>query len=310
MTMKKMITMMLLTAILVTNMAVPVKEAKAFSNGEQHTEDKYGEIMMDNVSVDENGKFTHEHMYWDGSVRITKDEELVYYKDTTGKVQVDKLLREAEIVGDIDKVSVGCTEKFTCETTTNKETFKWYTSNSKIATIDNNGLLTAKKVGKVTITAEIQINKQKVTKTIEVVKNEGVLIKNDLTKKYQRKDIFSYDKKGNLVWTIKIKNASKKKYLYALGKQEIKTKYLPYMKKNYRSKNKKSGSKLEFKLKPGKTKTIKVLKVKKSKLSKKYRNIDLRNLEGNTGTIDGHRDAMIEDGHSLSFTCICCWPAY
>ena len=35
---------------------------------------------------------------------------------------------------------------------------------------------------------------------------------------------------------------------------------------------------MTFVLKPGKTKTIKMLKIKKSKLSKKHRNLDLRNI--------------------------------
>lgn len=290
MTMKKMITMMLLTAILVTNMAVPAKEAKAEG-------DKYGVGYRD-----ENGELV---------VSVDGDGNIVFDKRVLGiRITAKEFTPEHRDDNETPKITKGVTAQMECDiygfnnysgadgldVNGKPYAFTWSTSNPNIASITSNGLLTAKNTGKVAITAELASNKQKTTQVIEVVENKKVIVYDDegIKRACKRKDIISYDKNGNLVWKMQIKNDSKKKYLYVFGKQEIQSnlynkeinlvvskdyKWKKGKNKKYKYSFRKSGirtSKLVFTLKPGKIKTIKVLTVKKSKLPKNCYNLDLR----------------------------------
>lgn len=103
------------------------------------------------------------------------------------------------------QVAERCTMTLYCETDLTSK-IKWSSGNTKIATVDKNGVVTGVKAGKTVITATIAANGQKVTKTVKVLKNQYKDSVSDTLKR--ETDTVSYDKDGNLLWKITFKNVS------------------------------------------------------------------------------------------------------
>lgn len=195
---------------------------------------------------------------------------LIYQVNHGGTVVIDKRMKELYAVNekgyemDTFIVTEGFTSKakVKCRDDGKVMNVKWSSSNLSIATVSETGVVTGKKAGKATLTVTVIASGQQVKVPVKVVKNKcyrtigsrGIKVSGSI----------SYDKKGNLVGKLKIKNTTKKK-------QKYKRKYnkLSFTISDGKHRNKSSTKRFGFTLKRGKSKTV-TITIKKSKLKAKY----------------------------------------
>ncbi len=119
------------------------------------------------ATVDQNGKVTGKK---EGTVTITVTTKDGNYKATITVVVKDEPVKSVKITGDTSMVVKG-TQTLKAVITPNNATNKavtWSSSDSSIATVDQNGKVTAKKTGTVTITVTTKDGNHKATINITV----------------------------------------------------------------------------------------------------------------------------------------------
>lgn len=252
-------------------------------------------VTMDKVSA-------YSQMQPDGSEKTyDQNNNLIYQKNPDGTYAFDKSLcimahhknknlneNENLITNifdwdfnklDIEHLTIveGSTEdrySISCKTSRTNQPLSavFSSSDNNIVTIDNNGIMKGKKAGKTTIVVSIPSIERKVTIPVNVIKNE-----NSTKEKPEKDDYFksiygkvSYDKKGNMICKIKVKNVSKYNIKFKLSKK-VKVEIENYPKQLFKRKVAYTKSR-KFTLKSGKTKTL-TIKVKKSTLKGKRFNL-------------------------------------
>lgn len=133
----------------------------------------------------------------------------------------------------------------------------WSSDNPEIAEVAQDGTVTAKKAGKTVIRATVTGKGKEITREINVINNE--VTKKWKISKGKADSVLCYDKDGNAICKVTIKNTSRKKYKY-FGSIRVKDG------RYYSDTSMETLKKYKYKitLKPGKSKTI-VFKVKKLK---------------------------------------------
>lgn len=265
--MKRFITMILAIAMAITSVIVPMD--KAFAETESDGTYK-GRDTNDNIIYQINP---------DGTYAFDKSLCIMAHHKNKNKNYSSNIFDWSFNKLDIAHLTIveGSTEdrySISCKTEMTNQPLSavFSSSDNNIVTIDKNGIMKGKKAGKTTIVVSIPSIERKVTIPVNVIKNE-----NSTKEKPEKGDYFkniygkvSYDKKGNMICKIKVKNVSKYNIKFKLSKK-VEVKITNYPKQLFKRKVAYTQAR-KFTLKSGKTKTLTV-KVKKSTLKGKRFNL-------------------------------------
>lgn len=269
--MKRFITMILAIAMVITSVVVPMDKVSAYSQREFDGTEK-GYDQNHNLIYQKNPDGTYA---FDKSLCI-----MAHHKNKNlNKNRITNIFDWNFNKLDIEHLTIveGSTEdrySISCKTSRTNQPLSavFSSSDNNIVTIDKNGIMKGKKAGKATIVVSIQSIERKVTIPVNVIKNE-----NSTKEEPKKGDVFkniygkvSYDKKGNMICKIKVKNVSKYNIKFKLSKK-VKVEITNYPKQLFNRKVAYTKSR-KFTLKSGKTKTL-TIKVKKSTLKGKRFNL-------------------------------------
>lgn len=265
--MKRFITMILAIAMVITSVVVPTDKAFAETepDGTYKERDIKGNIIYQ-VNPDGTYAFDKSLCIMANHKNKNKNYSSNIFDWDFNKLDIEHL---TIVEGSTeDRYSISCKT----EMTNQPLSAVFSSSDNNIVTIDKNGIMKGKKAGKTTIVVSIPSIERKVTIPVNVIKNE-----NSTKEEPKKGDVFkniygkvSYDKKGNMICKIKVKNVSKYNIKFKLSKK-VEVKITNYPKQLFKRKVAYTKSR-KFTLKSGKTKTL-TIKVKKSTLKGKRFNL-------------------------------------
>ena len=216
--MKKIITMILAIAMVITSVVIPTDKVSAHSqmqpDGSEKTYDQNNNLIY---QKNPDGTYAFDKSLCIMANRKNKNKN---YSRNIFDWNFNKL--------DIEHLTIveGSTEdrySISCKTSRTNQSLPavFSSSDNNIVTIDKNGIMKGKKAGKTTIVVSIPSIERKVTIPVNVIKNE-----NSTKEKPEKGDYFkniygkvSYDKKGNMICKIKVKNVSKYNIKFKLSKK-------------------------------------------------------------------------------------------
>ena len=267
--MKKFITMILAIAMVITSVVVTMDKVSAYSqmqpDGSEKTYDQNNNLIYQ-INPDGTYAFDKSLCIMANHKNKNKNYSSNIFDWDFNKLDIEHL---TIVEGSTeDRYSISCKT----EMTNQPLSAVFSSSDNNIVTIDKNGIMKGKKAGKTTIVVSIPSIERKVTIPVNVIKNE-----NSTKEKPEKDDYFksiygkvSYDKKGNMICKIKVKNVSKYNIKFKLSKK-VKVEIENYPKQLFNRKVAYTQAR-KFTLKSGKTKTLTV-KVKKSTLKGKRFNL-------------------------------------
>lgn len=264
--MKNIIMTVLVIATALSGITVPTRTADALwvDESRERTSDKIKELLgtEDTTGIECN----------------VVNSEIIWLADKNGNVIVDdrpiyirpEYSEGVDNYGEGYSVTEGFAAQFKCESSYDwkggPETpligpypvaATWSSDNPDIADVEQNGVVTAKKPGKTVIRAKTLDSGREMAKEITVIRN---WVKDKETiRKAKVEYVLAYDKNGDAVCKVTIKNTSKKKYKYDISftiynDESDDNTYGKLVRKTY---------KLTLKPKKSKTYTIKVNKLKR-----------------------------------------------